>query len=334
MWGNILSAGASIIGGVMGQNSQRKAQEKALRQQNKYYYQDRKWFDKDRTIARRFQQADRAEERQWAIDDRMLDREDRVHDRQFQRSMADLGYARQKEFAKEGTGWAFDDLMESADSAGIHRLAALGGAAGAQYSAPSASGGGGSSGGSYSQFTPSSYASAAGSVPAEVAGVESYIGDVVGDAINNFASSQKNQIQQQFEEKQMEKMDAEIAQIRAATSRSVIQNVRAAQQNAPARTQEVAGGNAEQLLVPVEMPDGSVRQIPVGPDISELASGVALWGYDAGRDFMDKQLDKEKSERQKKRSKKRSKQGASRTKPEKKARRNPVGSRSRREGRK
>lgn len=51
-----------------------------------------------------------------------------------QRWMYQTDYQRQKEFAQEGTGWAFDDLMEAADQAGIHRLSALGAAGGASYS--------------------------------------------------------------------------------------------------------------------------------------------------------------------------------------------------------
>lgn len=53
--------------------------------------------------------------------------------RDLAREQADIDRAQATRFAKNSTGWAFDDLIQSADEAGIHRLAALGGASGASY---------------------------------------------------------------------------------------------------------------------------------------------------------------------------------------------------------
>ena len=54
-----------------------------------------------------------------------------------------------------------------------------------------------------------------------------------------------------------------------------------------------ATGNtdAEPLLVAIEMPDGSVREVPVGPDLDEMVTGGAIFVYDKGRDLYERWLE-------------------------------------------
>lgn len=51
----------------------------------------------------------------------------------FTGAQADKDRALQEKFARQSTGWQFDDLMNAADEAGIHRLSALGGASGHSF---------------------------------------------------------------------------------------------------------------------------------------------------------------------------------------------------------
>ena len=52
-----------------------------------------------------------------------------------------------------------------------------------------------------------------------------------------------------------------------------------------------ATGDAEPLLVQIEMPDGSVREVPVGPDLDEMITGGAIFVYDKGRDLYEQWLE-------------------------------------------
>lgn len=104
----------------------------------------------------------------------------------YKKQFAMMGWQRdvQERFAKESTGWQFDDLMEAADQAGIHRLSALGGA---QSYQPAINAG----------FSPSG-----GPSPASR---DNLLGDAVGDALNAYHRAE--QIKHQ---KAMDKADLEI----------------------------------------------------------------------------------------------------------------------------
>ena len=132
-------------------------------------------------------------------------------------------WKRQQYMAKHSAGWQFDDLMEAADEAGIHRLSAIGGASAASYQPT------GSSGPSTSPI---------GTPGLEAPQPEqSMIGDAVGDAISMIMR------QEEFKhQKAMDKADLEIRQreadLLAAQSRTYIAKARqlAGEQTQPGAT--------------------------------------------------------------------------------------------------
>jgi hypothetical protein len=173
-------------------------------------------------------------------------------------------YQRQKEFAQEGTGWQFDDLMEAADQAGIHRLAALGGAQGAAYSP-------GASVGSAGAATPT--------------GPGPSTGDAIGDALEGIMEAMQWKERKKAADASVERTEAETANIQAQTelykaqSRTAINNAR------NGRDPRGSEGNPEQLMQRIQMPDGSIREIPIGYDLDEVLTGLGIYYYDKVRDI-------------------------------------------------
>jgi predicted flap endonuclease-1-like 5' DNA nuclease len=223
----LIAGGASLIGGFLNRKSAKDAN--AL------------------TSSQFGQQMDFTRE-QWA--DQMA---------MFKQSRGD-----QYNFAKQSAGWQFDDLMESADQAGIHRLAAIGGAGATQYGGAAPTPGG---------------------LPvAPAMGEEGYgfIGDSVGDALSAYLQTQEFKHKQDMDQADLaiRRSEAELLQ---AQSRTEIQRARNMATSGAQTTDQ--GQEPEQLMVRIEMPDGSIRSVPVGPELDEILAGAGIWAYDKVADM-------------------------------------------------
>ena len=112
-----------------------------------------------------------------------------------QKAMREQDIAIQREFAKNSAGWQFDDLMEAADEAGIHRLAAIGGASGSSYQPGS-------------------------TIPTD-AGQQGedfgFIGDAASAAMSQVLASQQNTRSQERHEAELRRLEAETQAITTAT---------------------------------------------------------------------------------------------------------------------
>lgn len=171
-------------------------------------------------------------------------------------------------FARESAGWQMDDLMRSADKAGIHRLAAIGGASAAQYS-PSSS-------------TPSD------PIPQDTPD-SGYIGDAVGDAVGRIFAQKKRATEEKVADAQIDVLKSE-AELNRARSRTQIRAARNAALSGPQPVDDDFRETKEKLVQKFKMPDGSVREVTVGPDIDEVIMGGILYGYDKALDlFVPKQ---------------------------------------------
>ena len=183
-------------------------------------------------------------------------------------------YTRQKEFAQNAAGWQFKDLMKAADESGIHRLSALG-----------AGGGGGYSG-----------AVAATPAPTLSEASNAYVGDAVGQGLQAYMAvkemrnrEKQNQLDNDHKQAQIDLMRSE--------SRTNIALARRASQGGPPKADfgnnTLSKDQPEDLMVSVKMPDGSVREIPVGPDLDEILAGGGLLMYDKAADVGDAFASKE-----------------------------------------
>lgn len=179
----------------------------------------------------------------------------------------------QREFAQKSTGWAFDDLMESADEAGIHRLAALGGASGTAYSpvggSTATSGGVGTPGLTTAQddaFIGSAYA---GSSVGEGMGL-------IGDAINSAAErtieadryNRETALAERVAESEIQRnlADAELA---AATSRTTIERAARAARTSMADVEEFPEISPKKTTL-----TGETVRTPQGADPGEVFMGL------------------------------------------------------------
>lgn len=144
-WSAVISGGAGILDGLLRGKQQATQNRMASNQFWVTTRENRRQFDTGMTFARK----NLAAQRQEAAEDRR----------------------QQEYFARNSTGWQFDQLMNAADESGIHRLAALGGATGTAYSPVGGVGVGG----------PAATGGAAGVLPS--AGDPAFIGDAVGMAL-------------------------------------------------------------------------------------------------------------------------------------------------------
>jgi len=177
-------------------------------------------------------------------------------------------YERQKEFAQNSAGWQFKDLMKAADESGIHRLSALG-----------AGGGGG-------------YSGAVSSTPAPTLSEASnaYLGDSVGKGLQAYMAVKEMRNRETQQTLDNEHKQAQIDLMRSE-SRTNIALARRASQGGPPKADfgnnNLGKDQPEELMVKAQMPDGPVREIPVGPDLDEILAGGGLLVYDKARDVGD-----------------------------------------------
>jgi len=147
-------------------------------------------------------------------------------------------------------------IVEGAQKAGFNPLTAL------------KAGGGGLSGGS---MTPMQSPLTARAALGEA--IETFGGTYAQDAIDRATDARA-------QEDWKERLDYENQSLPAvsATSQKALQSLDAKNE---------ADQNVEDLLVAIRMPDGSIREMPVGPDLDELITGGAIFVYDKGRDLFE-----------------------------------------------
>lgn len=179
-------------------------------------------------------------------------------------------------FARESTGWQFDDLMQAADKSGIHRLAALGGAS--SYQSTGASGTALPSGGVGGNDT-------------------NFLGDAIGEAIRVFQASERFQHQKAMDKADLDlrKRQADLLEsetiLNAATSRTRIAEARRTGTDSteivPVMVQANADnpGNATERIVGVDLPvNMAEKNEAAGGDILGNLQTMGEWaGY-----WMDK----------------------------------------------
>lgn len=193
-WGSIIGAGASLIGGVLSNRSNKKAVESTNNAQismaRETNAMQQGFFDENMDLqrdamARTIYENDRAY--RWG----KVQRQDQYN------------------FAKNSTRWQFDQLMRAADASGIHRLAALGGASGYQ---PVPTGGSGA---------PVTAGSPSSPVPATPDLQTALTGDIIGPAVAQLAEGYERQLQrerQNARDNEAKRIaDAEIENLRAQT---------------------------------------------------------------------------------------------------------------------
>lgn len=176
-WAAAIGAGADLIGGAAN-----------LFTGNKSEYESRLRYDDAALLSQ-----------QNLIDQRNLENT---------RRWEDQGVA--YDFAKNSTGWAFDDLMQAADASGIHRLAALG-----------------STGSSY---TPSSIGGASAQPPSPYESRPddfSFLGDAVSGGLNRIQKSATEKRTDKLTNAKVDLMDKE-AKLLEAQAKTMERRSRAA----------------------------------------------------------------------------------------------------------
>lgn len=173
-----IGGGTSLISSILGGSGASKAAAATVQAQKKA----NKFNRKENITNRKFARNQAAIAREYGSEESQKERDFNAAQaeiaRNFEADQNETDRFLQEKFAKNSTGWAFDDLMEAADDAGIHRLAALGGATATPYtpvggSSPQA-GGSGAPGSPMADF--------GGSIPAQAA-ANTYAGSVVGEGI-------------------------------------------------------------------------------------------------------------------------------------------------------
>ncbi|AXL15091.1 hypothetical protein [Microviridae sp.] len=191
-----ISGAGSLLGGFMQLGSNRKARSQAERM----FYENRGT--------------------QWEHDQNVYsrNRQDALIDKQME-------FERQEHFAKNSTKWNFDQLMESADKSGIHRLSALSGGAGGSYTPAQGS----------PQMQSSSF-----DEPNLAKDDFSFIGDAVSKGMNAFIQNQQNTHAAQMDKANLALRREELDQqkLRTATSRTLLQQLRRRTQDEPDAAEE------------------------------------------------------------------------------------------------
>lgn len=199
---------------------------------------------------------------------------------QVAQSNREVDYARQKEFAMNSSGWAFDDLMEAADEAGIHRLAALGSASASQYS-----------GGTTLPGIPSGGAGAIADVR------QDHLGDAVGEAVDRLLKKEDpaEKRADKVADAQVDLLEAE-AELARSQSRTSIAAARNATTSGPAAKGQ-QDFEAEDLVQKIRMPDGSIQDVVVGPGVDEIAAGGAIYVFNKVKKLWEPKREPKKSKR-------------------------------------
>lgn len=251
-WAAAVSGGAGILDGLLRGKQQATQNRMASNQYWNTHAENKRQFNKSLGFAQHTLRA----QRQEAQTDRDL----------------------QEYFAKNSTGWQFDQLMQAADESGIHRLAAIGGASGTPYAPVGGIGAGG----------PAATGGAAGVLPS--AGDPAFFGDAVGMAMEAARAKEADRRAEEALALDKARSMAEVertaaeAELMRSQSRTLIAETRRAATGGKAgggNTTPVFGdapaeGPPEAILRERVMPDGTIRKVYEGPDIGEQFGGWLL----------------------------------------------------------
>ena len=182
----VISAGIGLLGGILGGRSSQRSQEKT----NAVTQANNQW------------------EQNFALSEQARLQRNRKQDIKLQ-----------KKFMKEGAGWQFDDLMQAADEAGIHRLAAIGGAQGGGYQPVQTQA---VTGPSLNTVSPTN---------------DQWLGDAIGEAMRAYDNSKENLRADALTNAQVQALEAD-AELSRAQSRTQIQNQRRQTNSQPSRERQ------------------------------------------------------------------------------------------------
>ncbi|AXL14862.1 hypothetical protein [Microviridae sp.] len=256
----LFSAIGNVVGSIIGSNSADDANSLSDKHFNKAFGENRRQFNQSLRFAKEDQ---------------------RFGQEAFANTRADARNATTREFRQK---------MRMADESGIHRLAALGHQA--SYSAPSYTG----------AASPSVTGGPSAPSLSGDGGASALLGDGIGEGLEELLGMVTG------EKKKQEKLDTESqtsrtrlnnaeAQLLEAQSRSVIRDSRRSGQLLASTDQEGDYKKRKKNVIErIKTTDGDVRDVLVGPDLDEVAGGMAVEGWDGlldlaeARDVMGDQL--------------------------------------------
>ena len=286
MIGSLISAAGGLLGGFFNNRARESSARDANAANQRQFDQTLDWskesFGKGQDWARGERQAGQRFNAREAEKARQFTRDQNRIDRQMQ-----------KTFAKKSAGWQFDDLMEAADTAGIHRLAALGGATGTAYQP----GNGGTAVATSPGTSPPGFAGSpgAGNQIPEIGG--SIIGDgmnAIGDVIAT--EMQRRDQKEAFETEQAKQAVMDAARMDVMSAEATMYRARAAESMRRASYPGIPRNDPNYGL-----PEGADREVNqmwsvdgkapkgvwVGPDLGEIAGGGIVVALDQLRDWRD-----------------------------------------------
>lgn len=271
MFGSLLTGGLSLIGSILG-NKQSGANTAAA---NAASIEAAKLTNRTN--------------KEISVGDRIFNRQEAAKGRSFLARQAQTDRELQTEFAKNSAGWQFDDLMESADQAGIHRLSAIGGAGAATYS-PVAQSGPVASSSSLAAIAPDIHQSTQGSSVGEGFGL---LADISGQY---WANEQQKEIAASENKAREAEALAQVSrdQISRMVALSEVERNRADTELLQARSRSLlagAGENARGGTRGGHDSEGNFHEnyksrgeettLPIGPDLDQVITGFGI-------DFLNK----------------------------------------------
>lgn len=155
-------------------------------------------------------------------------------------------WKRQKKVLRQGTGWQMQDIFDTADENGIHRLAALG-VQGAGYQPVGQAPGG------------VQMAEGGGGTP----GSDPFLGDAVSRALNAALAQREFEHDKKMDEAELELLKAQAKTIEANTR----------QKDSETRLSDKLGATTKNIDQVATDGEGNSITYPVGPDLGELISG-------------------------------------------------------------
>jgi hypothetical protein len=276
MIGNIIGGlGSALLSGVFGLRQSRDQTNAIAASNAANAYQNRK--------SRQFSRNEAEKARRWQSN---ADRKAFRQAASFGRHQAGLDRRLQREFAKRSAGWQFADLMAAADSAGVHRAAALGAAAGTPYSPVGGIG------------LPGQGSAAQAATPGFVGDTpvtsDFNMGDVIGGGLNaatSWFAEERRQVARQAQEAAAltvqqadlasleELRSAQIGLLKAQTAQAAMSaELAAATSRTSIKRARDATNGAQNIYETYVDDSGTPVTVPVGPDLDEIIAGAGIAG--------------------------------------------------------
>jgi hypothetical protein len=184
-----------MLGGIAAGRMAARSASEANTLNRELYFDGKKFNRNQSALARKYNRAEAATARDFVAGESAAARD-------FTASQAALDRLMSERFAKRSAGWKFNDLMEAADGAGIHRLAALGAGGGAGYTPVGASAGGGAA------APASAGASMAPGAPDIDPVSTGFLGEAVGGGLAEIADAFQEERRRKELDKRMQRQEA------------------------------------------------------------------------------------------------------------------------------